>query len=70
MVRETKINQKDIGGRTSTARGEIPIISVSPSSPVLGFCITLLAGRADEEEKEAACWRNGDRDIDRGMVVL
>lgn len=38
---------------TSIARGEIAIVRGSPSSPVLGFCVTLVAGRMEVEEKLA-----------------
>lgn len=36
------------------------IISVSPSSPVLGFCVTWVAGRIEEAEKYAQGWRKRD----------
>lgn len=70
MMRGIQTSQKEIVEHTSTARGEIPIISVSPSSPVLGFCTTFVTGRTGEDEKEATCWRNGNRDMERGPVIL
>jgi hypothetical protein len=45
--------QRDHYQRTSTARGEMAISSGSPSSPVLGFCVTLVAGRTGEDENLA-----------------
>jgi hypothetical protein len=51
-AKEKKL-QRDYYQRTSTARGEMAISSGSPSSPVLGFCVTLVAGRTGEDENPA-----------------
>lgn len=49
--------RRDMYQLTSTARGEMAIVRGSPSSPVLGFCVTFVAGRMAEEEKLAKRWR-------------
>jgi len=74
MLCEYKVHKKQTnqryGKRTSTARGEIPIISVSPSSPVLGFCTTLAAGRTGEVEKVATGCCNEDLFKELGAANL
>jgi hypothetical protein len=56
--------------RTSTARGEMAISSGSPSSPVLGFCVTLVAGRKGEDENSAHRWRRERGAWGRGAEPL
>lgn len=46
-----KCETKAVVKRTSIARGESLIMSVSPSSPARGFCVTIVADRTVEEEK-------------------